>query len=111
MLPAMDTTMTAADAISATLPSGYRARDFRDSDREPWTEERNAQVHVLQRGTEFVREPAMGDDDDADHLDPWVTATWRKAAIFVRSGAPRKCVPSILLGNIAACPQERHFEL
>ena len=43
--------MTAADAISATLPSGYRAREFRDSDREPWTEERNAQVHELQRGT------------------------------------------------------------
>ncbi len=51
MLPAMDTTMSAADAISARLPAGYRARDFRDSDREPWVEERNAQVHELQRGT------------------------------------------------------------
>src|SRR5437762_5411562 len=51
MLPPMETTMTAADAISATLPAGYRARDFRDSDREPWVEERNAQVHELQRGT------------------------------------------------------------
>ena len=51
MLPAMDTTMTATDTITATLPSGYRAREFRDSDREPWTEERNAQVHELQRGT------------------------------------------------------------
>jgi mycothiol synthase len=47
----MDTTMTAADAITGTLPSGYRAREFRDSDREPWTEERNTQVHELQRGT------------------------------------------------------------
>ena len=51
MLPAMDTTMTRADAITATLPAGYRAREFRDSDREPWTEERNAQVHELQRST------------------------------------------------------------
>jgi GNAT superfamily N-acetyltransferase len=47
----MDTTMTGADAITAALPKGYRARDFRDSDREPWVEERNAQVHELQRGT------------------------------------------------------------
>jgi mycothiol synthase len=47
----MDTTMTGADAMAAALPNGYRARDFRDSDREPWVEERNAQVHELQRGT------------------------------------------------------------
>ncbi len=51
MLPAMDTTMTGADAITATLAKGYRAREFQDSDREPWTDERNAQVHELQRGT------------------------------------------------------------
>src|SRR5438477_943590 len=64
MLPPMETTMTAADAISATLPAGYRAREFRDSDREPWVEERNAQIHELQRGTadewrewEAIQEP------------------------------------------------------
>ena len=51
MLPPMDTTVNATDDLTATLPSGYRAREFRDSDREPWTEERNAQVHELQRGT------------------------------------------------------------
>jgi len=43
--------MAGAEAITETLPKGYRAREFRDSDREPWTEERNAQVHELQRGT------------------------------------------------------------
>jgi GNAT superfamily N-acetyltransferase len=47
----MDTTMTGAEAITAALPNGYQARDFRDSDREPWVDERNAQVHELQRGT------------------------------------------------------------
>jgi GNAT superfamily N-acetyltransferase len=47
----MDTTMTVAEAITATLPNGYRARDFRDSDREPSVTERNEQVHELQRGT------------------------------------------------------------
>jgi GNAT superfamily N-acetyltransferase len=51
MLRGMDTTMTGAEAITETLPKGYRAREFRDSDREPWTEERNAQVHELQRST------------------------------------------------------------
>jgi GNAT superfamily N-acetyltransferase len=51
MLPDMDTTMTRVDAITETLPRGYRAREFRDGDREPWTDERNAQVHELQRGT------------------------------------------------------------
>ncbi len=43
--------MTGAEAIAATLPKGYRARDFRDSDREPSVQERNEQVHELQRGT------------------------------------------------------------
>jgi GNAT superfamily N-acetyltransferase len=43
--------MTRFDAITQTLPKGYRAREFRDSDREPWVEERNAQVHELQRST------------------------------------------------------------
>jgi GNAT superfamily N-acetyltransferase len=47
----MDTTLTRLDAITATLPNGYRARDFDDADREPWVAERNAQVHELQRGT------------------------------------------------------------
>jgi mycothiol synthase len=51
MLPRMDTTMTTTDTITANLPRGYRARDFRDSDREPWVAERNAQVHELQQGT------------------------------------------------------------
>jgi GNAT superfamily N-acetyltransferase len=51
MLPRMDATATGAEAIAAALPKGYRAREFRDSDREPWVEERNAQVHELQRGT------------------------------------------------------------
>ncbi len=43
--------MSGAEAIAATLPKGYRARDFRDSDREPSVQERNEQVHELQRGT------------------------------------------------------------
>ena len=43
--------MTGVEAVAATLPAGYRAREFRDSDREPWVEERNAQVHELQRTT------------------------------------------------------------
>src|SRR5437762_9942931 len=47
----MDATMTGGEAVAATLPAGYRAREFRDSDREPWVEERNAQVHALQRST------------------------------------------------------------
>lgn len=47
----MDTTTTRFDEITATLPPGYRAREFRDSDREPWVAERNAVVHELQRGT------------------------------------------------------------
>src|SRR5438552_12261810 len=47
----MDATMTGVEAIAATLPAGYRAREYRDSDREPWVEERNAQIHELQRGT------------------------------------------------------------
>jgi len=47
----MDTTMTRLDEITASLPKGYRVREFADADREPWTDERNAQVHELQRGT------------------------------------------------------------
>ena len=51
MLRRMDTTTTHYDEITATLPTGYRARAFRDSDREPLVAERNDQVHELQRGT------------------------------------------------------------
>jgi GNAT superfamily N-acetyltransferase len=47
----MDTTMAGHEAITDTLPKGYVAREFRDTDREPWTEERNAQVHEMQHGT------------------------------------------------------------
>ena len=47
----METTATRLDEITATLPKGYRAREFRDSDREPMVAERNAQVQELQRGT------------------------------------------------------------
>src|SRR5205085_3193466 len=39
--PAMDTTLTRYDEITASLPKGYRAREFRDSDREPMVAERN----------------------------------------------------------------------
>jgi mycothiol synthase len=51
MLRVVDTTLTGVEAITETLPKGYRAREFRESDREPWVEERNAQVHELQRST------------------------------------------------------------
>ena len=37
------------DPITARLPSGYRARQFRDSDREPLVEERNSWSHPMQR--------------------------------------------------------------
>jgi GNAT superfamily N-acetyltransferase len=59
----MDVTATRFDQITATLPTGYRAREFRESDREPMVAERNEQVHELQRGTaEEWRE--------WEHLDP-----------------------------------------
>jgi len=47
----MDTTTTRLDEITATLPKGYRAREFRETDRDAMVAERNAQVHELQRGT------------------------------------------------------------
>ncbi len=45
------TTLTDLEAITAKLPSGYRAREFRDSDREAWVEDRNAERHELQHGS------------------------------------------------------------
>jgi len=51
MLRRMEKTMTIFAAITGTLPSGYRAREFRDSDRETWVEDRNAERHELQRGS------------------------------------------------------------
>lgn len=48
----MDTTTSSPlEAANAGLPRGYRAREFRDSDREPLVAERNAHVHELQQGT------------------------------------------------------------
>ncbi len=43
--------MTGFGTITAKLPKGYRARDFRDSDRETWVEDRNAERHELQQGS------------------------------------------------------------
>ena len=43
--------MTSLGAITDTLPTGYRAREFRDSDRETWVEDRNAERHELQHGS------------------------------------------------------------
>jgi GNAT superfamily N-acetyltransferase len=47
----MDTTLTGHAAITERLPKGYRAREFRDSDRETWVEDRNAERHELQQGS------------------------------------------------------------
>ena len=47
----MDATTSGFEEISDTLPQGYRAREFRDSDREAMVAERNEQVHELQHGT------------------------------------------------------------
>ena len=47
----MDMTTTRHDEITPTLPQGYHAREFRESDREPMVVERNAQVPEMQRGT------------------------------------------------------------
>ncbi len=47
----MDTTLADLGAITGTLPAGYRAREFRDIDREPWVADRNAERHELQQGT------------------------------------------------------------
>ena len=47
----MDTTLTGFETITERLPNGYRAREFRDSDRETWVEDRNAERHELQQGS------------------------------------------------------------
>ena len=46
----MDTMTSVYEDLTATLPSGYAAREFADRDREALVAERNAQVHELQRG-------------------------------------------------------------
>jgi GNAT superfamily N-acetyltransferase len=51
MLPGMDVTLTGFEALTERLPAGYRAREFRDSDREAMVEDRNAERHELQQGT------------------------------------------------------------
>ena len=43
--------MTLFEPITEALPSGYRAREFRDSDRDAWVEDRNAERHELQHGS------------------------------------------------------------
>ena len=47
----MDTTVQQLETITGTLPAGYRAREFKDCDREPWVEDRNAERHAVQRGS------------------------------------------------------------
>jgi GNAT superfamily N-acetyltransferase len=47
----MTVTLPDLDAITRLLPRGYRARAFREEDREPLTEERNADLPEVERET------------------------------------------------------------
>ncbi len=47
----MTVTTSALGALTRALPRGYRAREFRDADRERMIEIRNADVHPAQRGS------------------------------------------------------------
>lgn len=38
-----------AERVNTRLPKGYRARPFRDSDREPLVEERNSWSHRMEQ--------------------------------------------------------------
>ena len=51
MLRRMEQTVTPFEQVSEALPSGYKAREFRDNDREAWVEDRNAERHELQHGS------------------------------------------------------------
>ena len=53
---------------------------------------------VFKRGTKLVREPAMRNDDDADHVIPCFRSARPKAAIFVRSDVMRKCERCLIWG-------------
>jgi len=47
----MATTLPDLDIVSRRLPAGYRARAFREEDREPLTKARNAELPEPERGT------------------------------------------------------------
>jgi mycothiol synthase len=47
----MSITLPDLDAVTARLRNGYRARPFREEDREPLVANRNEDVHPVQRGT------------------------------------------------------------
>src|SRR6516225_10296384 len=49
--------------------------------------------HVLERSAELMRKPAVGNDDDADHIAPLDWSARLKAAIFVAPATRRKPEP------------------
>lgn len=71
--------MTDCGPITATRPKGYRAREFRDSDRETWVEDRNAERHELQQGS-------ADEWRDRDKLNP--PADLFRVAVETSEGRP-----------------------
>ena len=68
-------TAPGSDEITAKLPSGYRAREFDDGDREALVEDRNAEVAPIQRG-------------DADEWREWERTDPPKAQLRLTVTAP-----------------------
>jgi hypothetical protein len=58
-----------------------------------------------------VRELAVSDDDDTDHVDPLMNAARPKAAIFVGRGAMRKSKLSLVMQAVPALPIKAPFSV
>jgi hypothetical protein len=61
---------------------------------------------MLERRTEFMGEPAVCNDDDADHVAPLDWSARLKAAIFVATGVRRKPEPMPVDEAIVTPPKE-----
>ena len=61
---------------------------------------------VLERRTEFMREPSMCNDDDTDHIAPRSCFPRPKAAIFVAPVRGRKPEPMTVHGAFVTLPKE-----
>lgn len=97
------------DAVTAGLPAGYRARPFREEDREPLTEARNAELPEVERGTatEWRHWEATMPDETLERLVVEAADGALVAFLNVSNGGPFRAPDGSARGGVQVAATHR----
>ena len=98
----MSITLPDLDALTRRLPAGYRARPFREEDREQLVAARNVEAHPVQRGTaeEWRRWEQLAPDPDMLRVVVEATDGAVVAAANVSNGGPFRAPDGSARGGV-----------